>query len=89
MQTTTLEAIAPALAEIPIAQFLPAGRFHSDPTNKWIPNLCGLVGLVEDAGFRAERSEIRGDRGLVRAEIETDPEKMRIIEMDRGLRDGP
>jgi tRNA (mo5U34)-methyltransferase len=42
-QTTTLEEIAPALASIPIAQFLPAGRFHIDATNQWVPNLTGLT----------------------------------------------
>lgn len=88
-QTTTLEAIAPALASIPIAQFLPAGRFHIDATNKWVPNLTGLIALVEDAGFLVQRSALREDRGVVHAEIENDPEKMRIIEMDRGLRDAP
>ena len=88
-QTTTLEAIAPALASIPIAQFLPSGRFHRDPTNKWVPNLTGLIALVEDAGFLVQRSVLREDRGLVHAEVESNPEKMRIIELDRGLRDAP
>ena len=88
-QTTSLDAIAPALASIPIAQFLPAGRFHSDPTNKWVPNLAGLIALVEDAGFHVPKSEIREDRGVVHATIESDPEKMRIIELDRGLRNAP
>jgi tRNA (mo5U34)-methyltransferase len=88
-QTTTLEAIAPALASIPIAQFLPSGRFHSDPTNKWVPNLTGLIALVEDAGFLVQRSALREDRGVVHAAVESDPEKMRIIELDRGLRDAP
>jgi hypothetical protein len=88
-QTVPLTEFAPALSSIPIAQFLPVGRFHGDPTNKWVPNLSCLVGLVEDSGFRALRSENRGHRGLVQAEIEVDAEKERMIEMDRGLRDVP
>jgi len=44
---------------------------------------------ARDAGFLVQRSALREDRGLVHAEIESDPEKMRIIEMDRGLRDAP
>ena len=68
---------------------MPAGRFHADSTHKWVPNLTGLLALVEDAGFLVQRSALREDRGVVHAEIENDPEKMRIIEMDRGLRDAP
>ncbi|MDE0887030.1 MAG: hypothetical protein OSB70_16030 [Myxococcota bacterium] len=73
-----------------MAQFLPMDRFHSDPTNKWSPNMAGLVAMVEDAGFSVVRSAVTGfDRGLVEAVAVENPERSRITEMDRSERDVP
>lgn len=84
-QPQSLARIAPALAGIPIAQFLPFGRFHPDWTNKWSPNVACLQALVEDALFAVEDVQQWGDRALVRAAALHDPERLRRVELDRGL----
>lgn len=84
-QPQTLAAVAPGLAEIPIAQFLPFGRFHPDWTNKWSPNVACLRALVEDSLFTVEDVQQWGDRALVRAMAQDSPELRRRAELDRGL----
>jgi tRNA (mo5U34)-methyltransferase len=80
----TLEAIAPKLVDIPIAQFLPRGRFHRDWTNKWVPNVACLEALVEDAIFAPEETQTWGSRALVRA-VATEEYARRVrVEQDRG-----
>ena len=71
------------------SRFLPAGRFHGDPTNKWAPNLVCLEALVADAGFSVSASDAWDDRALVWARVAEDPEEARIVAMDRGFRDVP
>lgn len=88
-QPQSLTAIAPALTGIPIAQFLPFGRFHPDWTNKWSPNVACLQALVEDALFTVEDVRQWGDRALVRATALDNPERLRRIELDRGLEPSP
>lgn len=41
----------PGFDEVPLASFAPASEFNQDPTNYWIPNIVGLLGLVKAAGF--------------------------------------
>jgi tRNA (mo5U34)-methyltransferase len=84
-QPETLAAVAPRLADIPIAQFLPFGRFHPDWTNKWSPNVACLRAMVEDALFTVEDVQPWGDRALVRAVARDSPELRRRAELDRGL----
>ena len=85
LQSQTLAAVAPGLADIPIAQFLPFGRFHPDWTNKWSPNVACLRALVEDSLFTVEDVRQWGDRALVRAVAQDSPELRRRAELDRGL----
>lgn len=59
--------LAPELAGIPFAQFLPRGRFHPDWTNKWVPNIACLQALLEDAQFAPQEIQAWGSRTLVRA----------------------
>jgi tRNA (mo5U34)-methyltransferase len=84
-QPRALASVAPGLVDIPIAQFLPFGRFHADWTNKWSPNVACLRALVEDAVFTVEDVQQWGDRALVRAVAQDSPELRRRAELDRGL----
>jgi tRNA (mo5U34)-methyltransferase len=80
-----LAQLAPGLVDIPMAQFLPFGRFHPDWTNKWSPNIACLRALVEDSLFTVEDVQQWGDRALVRAVAHDSPELRRRAELDRGL----
>jgi tRNA (mo5U34)-methyltransferase len=84
-QPQALAAVAPRLVDIPIAQFLPFGRFHPDWTNKWSPNVACLRALVEDALFTVEDVHAWGDRALIRAVAQDSPELRRRADLDRGL----
>ena len=73
------------LGDVPIAQFLPHGRFHPDWTNKWSPNTACLRALLEDALFTVEEVQTWGDRALIRAGAHESAELRRRAELDRGL----
>jgi tRNA (mo5U34)-methyltransferase len=88
-QAQPLAAVAPGLVDIPIAQFLPFGRFHPDWTNKWSPNVACLRALVEDSLFTVEDVQTWGDRALIRAVAQDSPELRRRAELDRGLEPKP
>jgi tRNA (mo5U34)-methyltransferase len=80
-----LARLAPKLAGTPLAQFLPVGRYHSDPTNKWVPNAAGLRALLADALFDPGPARTWGDRALVHARPIDDAKMQRWIELDKGL----
>lgn len=84
-QAQSLAKVAPGLVDIPIAQFLPFGRFHPDWTNKWSPNIACLRALVEDSLFTVQEVQQWGDRALIRAAVHDSPELLRRAELDRGL----
>ncbi len=37
--------------DVPLARLVPSDDVNEDPTNWWVPNLAGLVGLAKGAGF--------------------------------------
>lgn len=83
-RTEPLATLAPSLAKLPLAQFLPYGRFHRDWTNKWVPNVACLEALLEDALFVPRACQTWGDRALLRADV-GDAEAVRVRrEQDRG-----
>lgn len=84
-QSQPLAQLAPGLVDIPIAQFLPFGRFHPDWTNKWSPNVACLRALVEDSLFTVQDVQQWGDRALIRAVAYDNPELRRRADLDRGL----
>ena len=84
-QSRPLAEIAPSLSGIPIAQFLPLGRFHPDWTNKWSPNVECLRALVEDSLFTVDEVQTWGDRALVRAAAHESPEHRWRANLDSGL----
>jgi len=81
-----LARLAPRLAGEPLAQFLPVGRYHSDSTNKWVPNVAGLRALLADALFDPSPARTWGDRALVHARPIEDAKTQRWVDLDRGLR---
>jgi tRNA (mo5U34)-methyltransferase len=81
-----LAELAPRLKDIPFAQFLPVGQFHSDATNKWVPNLACLRALLTDALFAPASSRAWGDRVLIHANAIENPNAERWVQLDRGLR---
>lgn len=81
-----LAGLAPRLVDVPLAQFLPVGRFHSDSTNKWVPNAACLRALLEEALFAPGPSRTWGDRALIHARPVDDPRVQRWVQLDRGLR---
>jgi tRNA (mo5U34)-methyltransferase len=44
---------------VPLARLVPDDAVNEDPTNWWVPNLAGLVGLARGAGF--SRVEVPGE----------------------------
>jgi tRNA (mo5U34)-methyltransferase len=81
----SLAELAPTLVNVPLAQFLPVGRFHSDSTNKWVPNIACLQALLEDALFAPGPVRSWGDRALIHARPVDDPRTERWVQLDRGL----
>ena len=80
-----LSELAPGLLDVPVAQFLPVDRFHSDPTNKWVPNMACLRALLEDAQFAPGPSRAWGNRALIHARAVDDPKTQRWVNLDKGL----
>jgi tRNA (mo5U34)-methyltransferase len=80
-----LAELAPLLLDVPIAQFLSVGRFHSDSTNKWVPSVACLRALLEDALFALGPSRTWGDRALIHARPVEDPKAQRWVRLDAGL----
>jgi tRNA (mo5U34)-methyltransferase len=81
-----LAEVAPGLVEVPMAQFLPVGRFHPDPTNKWVPNVAGLRALLAEAGFLPRAAHTWAERALVHAVPDDHSEASRWAALDRGRR---
>jgi tRNA (mo5U34)-methyltransferase len=80
-----LATLAPRLVDTPLAQFLPVGGYHTDATNKWVPNVAGLRALLADAQFDPSPARTWGDRALVHARPIEDAATKRWVEIDRGL----
>lgn len=80
-----LAQLAPQLTGVPIAQFLPVRKFHSDSTNKWVPNAACLRELIADAMFAPGPAHTWGDRAMVHARPIDDTNALRWVELDRGL----
>jgi len=80
-----LAELAPRLAGVPIAQFLPVERFHADATNKWVPNVACLRALIEDAMFDPGPAHAWGDRALVHARPAAESTALRWVKLDGGL----
>lgn len=57
-------------SRVPLWQFFPRDSLGGDGTNKWVPNVPGLISTLEEAQFSVEASLAKGripDRVVVRA----------------------
>lgn len=59
----------------PLWEFYPRETLHGDGTNKWSPNMPGLAAIIEECLYRVARTDVRGDRGYVRA-VATEDERL-------------
>ena len=57
----------------PVLEFFPRDSRDGDYSNYWAPNPACLEAMVEEAGFAVERTELRGERGIVVASPRRDP----------------
>jgi tRNA (mo5U34)-methyltransferase len=72
---TQLVATDPARkSREPLWQFYPRAALRGDGTNKWAPNLAGLVAVLEECQFQVLATAVHGDRGYVRAQAISDPD---------------
>lgn len=79
----SLEAVAPKLKDIPLAQFYPGRSLGGNPSNWWGPNLAGLKAMISSAGFEVESAKLIGSRGLIRGRKVEDEETDFFREFDR------
>jgi len=73
--------------DLPIWQFYPRATLNDDETNKWAPNLTGLVLLVEEAEFIVQDSMMYGSRGYIKAIVAKDErqEYFRQLDTSKGV----
>jgi len=70
VETVTGEALR--TSETPVWEFLPHDTLAGDWTNKWAPNLAGLLRVIEECEFRILASATTADRAVVMAEAVVD-----------------
>lgn len=73
--------------DVPLWQFYPRAELRGDHTNKWAPNLTGLVRALEECQIEVLQAEPRGERAWVRgrAVVEQSLEYYRILDSARGM----
>jgi tRNA (mo5U34)-methyltransferase len=87
--TTTLAALHPRLAEIPLWQAYPRDSLNGDFTNCFAPNRAGLVAALEEAGFAVEATRQLEMGGYARARAVEDAEALRYQRLDARLEQTP
>jgi tRNA (mo5U34)-methyltransferase len=69
---TTLEAVAPGLAQSPIMQFYPGSSLGNDPTNYWAPNYVCMQRMLEESNFEVVRGEMVSPRAIFKCRAKHD-----------------
>lgn len=87
--TTTLAALHPRLAEIPLWQAYPRDSLNGDFTNCFAPNRAALEAALAEAGFAVEAFRRLEMGGYVRARAIEDPEASRFRQLDARLEKTP
>jgi tRNA (mo5U34)-methyltransferase len=64
-QPGDLAALAPTIADLPLAQFYPGAELNGDPSNWWSPNVPALLGMVAAVGLTVERLDHNRARAWV------------------------
>jgi tRNA (mo5U34)-methyltransferase len=83
--TTTLEALHPALSEIPLWQAYPRDSLNGDATNCFAPNRRGLEVALDEAQFRVEELRVVSMGGYARATAAVDAQAARYRALDYRL----
>lgn len=86
---TTLAALNPALAEVPLWQAYPGDTLNGDFTNCFAPNRAALVAALSEAQFRTEQVIAVSMGGYARAEAVTDPLTAKYQRLDARLQKTP
>ena len=79
---STLDALSPRLAALPLWQFFGENALRHDATNKWAPNMAALREIVQEAQFRIVADANYGDRGMVAAQAFEDNRRERFRQLD-------
>ena len=88
-ESTTLAALNPALAEIPLWQAFPRDSLNGDATNCFAPNRRALEAALEDAQFRVEEFRVVSMGGYARAAAVVDAQTARYQALDGRLEKAP
>jgi tRNA (mo5U34)-methyltransferase len=88
-EATTLAALNPALATLPLWQAFPRDSLNGDFTNCFAPNRRALEVALEEAQFRVERIEVHSMGGYTRATAVVDPAAARYQRLDTRLEKSP
>ncbi|HYN37095.1 MAG TPA: DUF1698 domain-containing protein [Actinomycetota bacterium] len=86
---TSLTALHPALAEVPIWQAFPRGSLNGDYTNCFAPNRKALIAALEEAQFRVESLKCETVGGYARATAVTDDLAAKYQRLDSRLQRAP
>ena len=79
---SSLEALSPRLAALPLWQFFGRNKLRQDSTNKWSPNMTALRELVQEAQFDIIADAQFRERGLVMAQAISDREREHFRQLD-------
>jgi tRNA (mo5U34)-methyltransferase len=71
----SLASAAPAVADLPIAQFYPGAALNGDPTNYWVPNMACLRGMLSENNFQVTSETLLGARGIFLCSVVQDDPK--------------
>lgn len=86
---TTLEALNPALIDIPLWQAYPGGSLNGDFTNCFAPNMRALQTALEEAEFRVDSAISRPGGGFVRATAVRNELAAKYRRLDGRIHDTP
>jgi tRNA (mo5U34)-methyltransferase len=86
---TSLAALNPALAEVPLWQAYPRDTLNGDFTNCFAPNRAALVAALTEAQFKPQQVATVSMGGYARAEAITDPLTAKYQRLDTRLQKTP
>jgi len=86
---TSLAALHPALADVPIWQAFPGGSLNGDYTNCFAPNRKALVAALEEAQYRVEALKSETVGGYARATAISDDLAAKYQRLDSRLQRTP
>jgi len=80
-----LNALSPALVDVPLMQYFPRDVLSHDITNHWAPNMTCMRALLSDADFASHGDWQEGNRGVFAATVGADDAARYKRQIARGL----